>query len=750
MDTKRTPQQAKLNLCLLLIVAFLTMLLLGVCMVGVFLTVVLKPGEGARVGAPARGTPQPGRSIELPTPTPAPPAPARPFSLGTLGNITDVRHMAEGKVGVAHYAPDGHMLAIAMGSDVLLYDTLNQVILSTLKGHTGTVTALAFSPVREQGIPTLLVSGAMDDETSLLVWDVQTGRSLWRLEGHTGWTRSLAFSPDGRLFASASTDQTIRLWDIQRGGTVQTVHTLTGHTDMVSGVAFSPDGKLLASTSRDGTVRLWETQTGTPVGGTESAGEERAAVPRTGEPPPFFAITPDAPGGRPIWTTGVAFSPDGSRLAVGATDAAVRVLALSDGRVLQTLTGHTALVTMQGVAFDPDGTTLATASQDGTVRLWDAERGTLRTVLDHRGIPVMGLSWHPGGDRLATSSDVSGTVLVWDTESGEVEERLPIAQGPLIALDYSPDGDILATGGANGTLRLHMLARNHQVSLADGARTSQSLAFLRDTELVIATGSDPGRVVLFDLETRTSTPILQELEGKALQVAISPDRSLLAVSSRNQTVTVWDIRHNRQVRTLEGPGAGPGAATSALTFDSSSTYLIASNDVARSETDPGEERQPLERPAIAIWEVPSGLLRGTLHGHEDTITGLAAHPGGPLLASTSLDGTLRLWTIDGEGDRAGTELHRIEADQEQERFTSVTFTPDGRLMVTGSASGQVQFWSLEPLEMVHTLEVEGGSVLALAFRPDGKQLAVSSRVGGLWLFEQRGTEQRGTEQPEQP
>ncbi|NJN65998.1 MAG: WD40 repeat domain-containing protein [Chloroflexaceae bacterium] len=722
MPIKKTPQQARLNLCLLLVVTFLAILLLGVLIVGVFLVVVLKPGAEETTPAPARETPQPGRSISLPTSTPTPLVASQPFSLNTatVGNITEVRQMTEGKVGVAQYAPDGHLIAIAMGNDLLLYDPLNQVILSTLKGHTGAVNALAFSPVLDQGMPTLLASGAMD-ETSLLVWDVQTGRSLWRLEGHTGWIRSLAFSPDGSLLASASTDRTIRVWDVQQGGTI---HTLTGHTDMVSGVAFSPDGSLLASTSRDGTVRLWEVRTGTPASGS------------TDDPAVFFAITPDAPGGKPVWTTGIAFSPDGSRLAVGATDAVVRVLALPDGRLLQTLTGHTALVTIQGVAFNPDPgeTTLASASQDGTVRLWDAERGTLRGVLDHRGLPVVGLSWHPGGTLLVTSSDVSGTVLVWDAERGTVEERLPIAQGPLVALDYSPDGSVLATGGANGTLRLHMLARDHQVSLANASRTSQSLAFLSRTELVIATSSDPGSVVRFDLETRTSVPILRDLGGQALQVAISPDRSLVAAGGSDQTVTVWDIRHDRQGHVLEGPGGN----ISALAFDHSSTRLIVSYDQASRTT--AEPDAPSEGAVLAVWDVTSGLLQYTLHGHENTITSVAAHPGRPLLASTSLDGTLRLWDLDLAGEHPGTERHRIEADEEQERFTSVAFAPDGQLMVTGSASGQVQFWSLEPLEMVHTLDIGGGSVLALAFRPDGKQLAVSSRFGGLRLFEQRGKE----------
>jgi WD40 repeat protein len=81
------------------------------------------------------------------------------------------------------------------------------------------------------------------------------GQPVRTLTGHTNLVSSVAFSPDGRLLASGSWDQTIKLWGVATGWEVR---TLTGHTDDVNSVAFSPDGRLLASGSYDKTIKLWD------------------------------------------------------------------------------------------------------------------------------------------------------------------------------------------------------------------------------------------------------------------------------------------------------------------------------------------------------------------------------------------------------------------------------------------------------------------------------------------------------------
>ena len=234
----------------------------------------------------------------------------------------------------------------------------------------------------------------------------------------------MAYSPDGRLLASGSKDQQVKLWNMATG---QFEKTLAGHTAPVFSQAFSPDGRMLASAGADAVIRLWDL----------ASGQQRATL-----------------TGHPSWIWSVAFSPDGRRLASGGgNDNTMRLWDVATGKCLAVCQGHQSRV--RGVAFLPDGQTAASGGEDNSVRLWDARTGEFRRSLQAEG-PVYGLAVAPQGGILAGAGP--GFVRFWEPGSGRVLLTVPETPPQATwALAFSPDQRWLVSGGSGKTLRVWSL-----------------------------------------------------------------------------------------------------------------------------------------------------------------------------------------------------------------------------------------------------------------------------------------------------
>ncbi|GAA1298982.1 toll/interleukin-1 receptor domain-containing protein [Saccharothrix xinjiangensis] len=663
-----------------------------------------------------------------------------------------------GAVGALAFSPDGKSLVVGTADKAMtVWDvtTLRRVG-EPVTGHEAPPTSIAFSP--DGG---LLATG---DGVDVRLWRLADRRPVEpeRLDldpdqdapPAVDTAHRITFSRDGNLLLStAASGAQIRMWDLATrtvtrpyvpsfgrvaaaftadGGHLATlsddgylnflrtgdwagnparIHENGSRNGTGPAVAISSDGRVLATVGSDAVLRFWDVATGQ----------------RLGEP-----ITGRVDTDRTATVPAIAFAPDSVLFVAADHGGTVRLWdAAGQQPVGEPLRGHTGTVTT--TEFSPDGQLLATGSADGTVRLWrvSLHRSAVAPLAGHAG-RVFAVAFSPDGRMLATGGDARREAAIadrpypcadvgWDMCFIGDQGAEPLSAGNITWWTAGEERPWSAEGPA---VHLWDPARREHIAALDAGTTAvRAIVFDTDGTTLIAGGLTRGKGifgtrfhgVLHAWQTDTRQPRTHTLhtDQTVRSLARHPDRHTLTVAAdlsdenaTGRTVFEWNLSTGKLSRTHL-------TDTAAYSTTSSTDGRVVAAGLRDGRVTMWRDAAPTE-----------------LKGHGGPVGAVAISPDATTLATTSDDGTVRLWNV-ADGTRIGDPLIGHVGP-----VYAAAFSPNGEILATGGGDHSVRLWhlptrrQLAPPHMAHH-----GTVRSAAFSPDGRTLATAGDDGGVRLWD---------------
>jgi WD40 repeat protein len=468
-----------------------------------------------------------------------------------------------------------------------------------------------------------------------------------------------------------------------------------------------------------------------------------------------------------LWSANaVAFSPDGTRFAVGGFGVSEATFETYGGIWLrdaetgepfgEPLVGHTDEVI--AVAFSPDGSHLVSAGFDGAVLLWDltARPPTSQTLLepDDQARSVGTVAFHPDGQTIVVGGYdwespelLAGSLWIFDGAAGE-SLVLPTGLDEVLGLAFSPDGEFLASVSFEGLLTLWTGDLTEQIGakqVSGSDAFANAVSFSPDGQM-LATANSDGTVAIFDGETgNLIQDPLNAHRGGAFAVAFAP--GVLFSGGADNRIRQYDLNNGQSIgwEALEHESAtwsefvAGGSEIASVDFETIQLWDVATATAA-GEPIPVDENtfvggiavSPDGRlvaaltsdvdliQAVVLWDAVTGESVGEPLAVADDVDWLAFSPDGTHLAVAGFVTGVELWDL-----RLGPAP--VGVVESPDAYGWLGFSPDGSRMVSTDFDGRLRLWDVETgSESESPLIGHDGRVNAVAFHPDGEIMASAS------------------------
>ena len=491
-----------------------------------------------------------------------------------------------------------------------------------------------------------------------------------QLGRHPG-VRRVAF--DGTRIVTASDDHVIRIHPLTGGKPLE----LRGHTGEILDLDISDDGKLLATASADGTARIWDLLRGIPLVHNGRESMQRCH------------------GGTEA--THVKFAPQSHVIVSASNDHALCRWNPNTSSQIALVRGHKARINT--VRWSADGKYLLTSSDDGTARVWEELGKSVIAPLAHEGnVAITSAEFSHDGARVVTAG-ADRVARVWELPdlasvadpSTNARWKLVGHLAPLEGAVFAPDDSRIASVGRDGKAKVWDAETGQLLATFEHALPVYLVAFLPEDKLL--TAADDGSARVWDIRrgaARQTYPVDSPIHA----VALAPDGTL-AVGSDDTRIRVWRPSSADPVHVLRDHDG----SVFALAFAAQGRLLVS-----------GAEDTTI------VWDVETGKRMFTLGPQGGAVRAIAVTGDGTMIATGDDDGVVRRWSA-RTGTLLRTEVLRVPVRQ-------LAFTPDAALLAAVGSDGHAIAWRAGIPQAL-----PGSNVTAVAFRADGKQLAVATTAG---------------------
>ena len=433
----------------------------------------------------------------------------------------------------------------------------------------------------------------------------------------------------------------------------------------------------------------------------------------------------------------LAVSPDGNRVAAACQNGLVYIVDLISGQT-QMLRGHKDQVF--SVAWSKSGK-IASGTWSGELLIWDLEKGTFRRLPDLETGMLSHLAFNDKSTLLLAYYRQTNALKLWDLNTEKVVYEADTLKNHAFIADMDSTGDIIGFIGKDKKLYI----RSNKTGKTEKIETKMSgfsfVSVSRDGRL-LAVGLAKGKVLIFDIRTRSPIVTLEGHNKTVINAKFSSDGKTLATTGGDKTIRLWNLNDGTETGVYKYPeknawGIDFGDTNRVLITGSHDGFLRVhdlknfSNKEGRSKSakdsiwsvdispDSTKILYATQKNEMALMDLESGDFLTKKQVHNNAVISSVFSPNGELIASGSWDATIGIW--DGV---TGDQKYKLHGHKGQ--VWQVAFHPIQNLLASASTDQTVRLWDLTSRQTIRILKGHENIVSGCAFSKNGELLATSS------------------------